>query len=561
MSYSGQDVGIRENSSVLSRIADELGARSIAEEAAALSERSEAGLFFMACVGQFKRGKSTLLNALLGEHIVPTGVVPVTTAVTVLRYGPRREARVRFADGHSESVEPEAIASFVSEEENPENEKGVRAVEVFLPNPLLSGGMCLVDTPGIGSVFMNNTAATREFVPHIDAALVVLGADPPISGEELALLKDVSTQVSVLVYILNKSDRLSEADREQAIRFTEQILSKHLKREIGKILEVSAIDPGAMDWNELRSALEKLARDSGANLAIQGAAREAQRLVHELRLEISERRLALMRPIEDSQTRVETLQAQVGRGERALRELSYLLDSEYEQLSTILDEKRDAFLESAPGELRPRLADAIAAEQAKSIGKLRTRALELARKFAEEILNEWRAEIQPLAERHYHETEERFVRLANDFAGWLRDAGEEVDGEQLNPESSFRIASRLYYTSLISYASQTVPDWLLEKMRTREKALRSVLRDAQEYMTSLLAANSSRVVHDILKRALESRRQLESVVRQHLQEIVDRAVRALETAQRAKASGQAGVEEELRRLAGLETMLPGATTE
>lgn len=143
--------------------------------------------------------------------------------------------------------------------------------------------------------------------------------------------------------------------------------------------------------------------------------------------------------------------------------------------------------------------------------------------------------------------------------GTVRPAGERL--RRLNPEVSFRIASRLYYTSLISYASQTVPDWLLEKMRKREKAMRSVLRDAQEYMTGLLAANSSRVVNDILKRALESRRQLESIVRQYLQEILDRAVRALETAQLAKASGQAGVEEELRRLAGLEAMLPGAVTE
>jgi len=56
------------------------------------------------------------------------------------------------------------------------------------------GLRCLVDTPGIGSVFAGNTATTRSFVPHIDAALVVLGADPPLSGDELALVDELGPE-------------------------------------------------------------------------------------------------------------------------------------------------------------------------------------------------------------------------------------------------------------------------------------------------------------------------------------------------------------------------------
>jgi hypothetical protein len=75
----------------------------------------------------------------------------------------------------------QSISDYVSEEHNPENSRGVAAVEVFVPAALLACGMCLVDTPAIGSVFAGNTAVTRAFVPHIDAALIVIGADPPIS--------------------------------------------------------------------------------------------------------------------------------------------------------------------------------------------------------------------------------------------------------------------------------------------------------------------------------------------------------------------------------------------
>jgi hypothetical protein len=86
---------------------------------------------------------------------------------------------VRFRDRDWEECDPTALAIYVSEEHNPANEKAVAAVEVFVPSPLLRSGMCLVDTPGLGSVSLANTEATRAFVPHIDAALVVLGADPP----------------------------------------------------------------------------------------------------------------------------------------------------------------------------------------------------------------------------------------------------------------------------------------------------------------------------------------------------------------------------------------------
>ena len=189
----------------LARLASEAGAPRIASEAMAVSERIAEGRFYVACVGQFKRGKSSLLNALAGSAVLPVGVLPVTSVATVLRWGERLAARVRFAGGAWRDVRPEDLAAYVAEESNSENKIGVEAVEVFLPSPLLSSGMCLVDTPGIGSVFAGNTMTTREFVPHVDAAIVVLGADPPISGEELALVEEVSRHVENLFFVLNKA--------------------------------------------------------------------------------------------------------------------------------------------------------------------------------------------------------------------------------------------------------------------------------------------------------------------------------------------------------------------
>ena len=150
----------------LARVAHIPGATEIAADASVLAERIAAGRFYVACVGQFKRGKSTLINALVGLDVHPTGVLPVTTVVTVLREGPRLPARVRFTDGRVEEIDPEALARYVTEDENPDNAKQVAVVEIALPSPLLHSGMCLVYTPGLGSVFEANTAVTEGFVPR-----------------------------------------------------------------------------------------------------------------------------------------------------------------------------------------------------------------------------------------------------------------------------------------------------------------------------------------------------------------------------------------------------------
>jgi predicted GTPase len=102
--------------------------------------------------------------------------------------------------------------------------------------------MCLVDTPGLGSAFQGNTEETRAFVPHIDAALVVLGVDPPISADELALVSNLAQQVGQLVFVLNKVDRLNASDLAEARRFSADILTRQLHRPDECLFEVSATE-------------------------------------------------------------------------------------------------------------------------------------------------------------------------------------------------------------------------------------------------------------------------------------------------------------------------------
>ena len=99
----------------IAALAEECEDEHVKEEAGSAAERIAEGRFYVACVGQFKRGKSTLLNALIGDSLLPSGVTPVTTVPTVVRFGEHRRNRSRgglhFRGGKRETESAAASAS------------------------------------------------------------------------------------------------------------------------------------------------------------------------------------------------------------------------------------------------------------------------------------------------------------------------------------------------------------------------------------------------------------------------------------------------------------------
>ena len=130
----------------------------------------------VAVLGQFKSGKSSLLNAALGEAVFPVGAVPVTAIITRAANGPEQVVRVTHRDGSVEEVAPNRLAEFVTEASNPENQRGAAVVDVFTPSMSDLPGVRLVDTPGLGSVLAHNTETTRTWMPNVAVALVTVGA-------------------------------------------------------------------------------------------------------------------------------------------------------------------------------------------------------------------------------------------------------------------------------------------------------------------------------------------------------------------------------------------------
>jgi len=278
----------------------------IREAQAALANRR----FNVAVMGQFKRGKSTLINAMVGRELLPADVAPITTAITVVEYGSSERVAVRFEDGREEEISVDQLRLFVSEEDNPGNHKGVRVARVELPSPFLASGMRLVDTPGVGSVFEGNAEITRAFLPRIDVAVIVLGSDPPISGEELALVRSAAPQVGRMCFVVNKADLVQEATRVKAEAFTRRVLRDALGAEPGALFHTSALlalwtraEPGV---TTLMRHLCELAFGSGVELARASAARAARHVAAHLLQELDLERAALISPVEDIDRRIAT---------------------------------------------------------------------------------------------------------------------------------------------------------------------------------------------------------------------------------------------------------------
>jgi GTP-binding protein EngB required for normal cell division len=206
--------------------------QEILERLSRLRARLDEGLLRVAVLGQFKRGKSTLLNALLGAPLLPTGITPVTAIPTFIKAGAETNARITFTDGKeplliSAVAEiPDILQRYISETENPRNRLKVETVELEVRSQFLDQGIVLVDTPGVGSTFLHNTKAAEAVLAECDAAVFVISADPPITEVEIDYLRKVKELIPKIFFALNKIDLLDAREKGVAERFLSDVLAQ-----------------------------------------------------------------------------------------------------------------------------------------------------------------------------------------------------------------------------------------------------------------------------------------------------------------------------------------------
>jgi len=221
----------------LERIIRERGLVEFRPALAAIVERLESGAFEIAVFGRVSSGKSSLLNHILQEPVLPVGVTPVTAVPTRILYGAVSRGRVWFADAAPEQFPIERLVEFVSEQSNPGNQKHVTRVEIELPAPRLRQGVVFVDTPGFGSLAEAGARETRAYLPQCDLGVLLVDAASTLTQEDLATLGALYEAGVPAQVLLSKADLLAPPEQERLRSY----VSEMIRSTLGWRLPVHAV--------------------------------------------------------------------------------------------------------------------------------------------------------------------------------------------------------------------------------------------------------------------------------------------------------------------------------
>jgi GTPase SAR1 family protein/hemerythrin superfamily protein len=378
---------------------------------ARLSDKLRENRFHLVVLGAFKRGKSSLIKALLGEALLPTAIIPLTSVVTILGYGERLAIEVLFRDGRKRRISADELVDFITEKGNPQNQKGVLEVEITYPSPYLQDGVRIIDTPGVGSVYSHNTEVAYNYLPQVDAAIFVVTVDPPLSAAEQEFLKDIREYVHKLFFVLNKVDYVEEAQRQEALEFTTQMLQANLAAEHVMIFPLSAklaldgkttgqadqvaasLLPGFED--HLRQFLYK---EKGLVLLI-SCISGALKTIADSTLALKVERQASAMPLKELEDKIARFDQEL-QGLAKERELSLLLlEGRINGIIAEIDVDLGAFKQETIRELRQKMEE-VFRQQSRVAGDLRQATEDILFAALREVFTTWRRqEIDKLAQK------------------------------------------------------------------------------------------------------------------------------------------------------------------
>ena len=380
--------------------------------------------FHLVVLGQFKRGKTTFLNALLGDEVLPTGVVPLTSIVTLIEYAEHMQITIYFEHDTTRHISLKELPDYVTEEGNPGNIKKVRHVTLAYPSGYLKDGVLLIDTPGVGSIYKNNTDETYKYLPMVDAAIFVLSSDQPISAAECEFLTKISQYAAKTFFILNKIDYLQAGDREKALAFTQKTLAEQLGYRQMRVYPLSARLALEGKKNHDRARLQNsylpqfeqelqhfLMREKGRTV-LAAAITKGINAAGELKLNLELELKALGIPLQDLKQKVELFDHMVRQLEQQQLDNSYLLKGELDRLLAAMEQEITEFRATRREQIE---AEVNRAYQACGLGgrALINHLEKLIYRSVEASLKEWYPELDQQVNRGFDELVKRFTDKTN----------------------------------------------------------------------------------------------------------------------------------------------------
>lgn len=233
----------------------------------------------IAIMGEFSAGKSTFVNALLGQAVAPMGVLPTTSTINVFRRGPTGGARVHYRDGRIATLAPEDVEPFLHGLDDAEAAR-IRHVEIERTGGRV-GEASVVDTPGLNALDAFHEQVAREFLDEADAVVWLFSATRSGAATEAGMLSTLRAGGRQVLGVLNKVDTLDDAEKQE--------LADYLRNQLGEVL-VEVVPLCARDALEYRTAESRQGADPFA--AVEAALeRHFLQRARELKRSLTTRRL------------------------------------------------------------------------------------------------------------------------------------------------------------------------------------------------------------------------------------------------------------------------------
>ena len=179
--------------------------------------------FTIGVMGEFKRGKSSIINALIGKEVLPADSVPTSASLNYICYGEKPKATIQLKNGMEDEISIDELASYVTKltKESAEKAKELKEATVFYPCSFCKNNVRLLDTPGLNDDEAM-TEVSKNALHSVDAIIMVFSPDSPISSSEIAFIKDLllSGEIGRIIFTINKIDNIRENDREKLISAT-----------------------------------------------------------------------------------------------------------------------------------------------------------------------------------------------------------------------------------------------------------------------------------------------------------------------------------------------------
>ena len=528
-----------------------------------LRDKVKNNVFNLVVLGQFKRGKTSLINALLGAEILPTAVVPLTSIATILKYGEALRIKVFLNDGSVKEIRPETLPLYVTEKGNPKNEKDVREVVVTYPSQYLKDGVQLIDTPGVGSVYHHNTDIAYQYIPKSDAALFLLSVDQPVSRAELDFLTDVKEYSDRIFFLQNKADYVGPKDLEESIDFSRNVLKESIDSDI-RIFPVSAklaLDGKLSGSDEIleRSylpAFEKLLHkfliEEKGRVLIVSVSNTLLRVLSQAMLELELEIKSLATPVDELKKKIEMFENREKDVLEDKKDFDILLDGEVARIvKNVLDEDLESFKKELASNLLPGLESLFADNRDLSSRQLYKVLEEYVVSEVKNACNNWRSKEDGKLADTFEAVCKRFIgKIYDTVDGLLKFSSDlfSIPFEVFRSEELWSMKSRFYY----KFRNEPVSLELITRSFTfalpRFISDRIFLKNSREFMLEMIDKQGGRMRFDFTERLNKSKYDFRWKMLQRIETTIEGISSAINKGMTEKSKGESSVRKRKQEL-------------